>query len=71
MFSMSIGCDGLPGHSSVLLSKISLGEGRCGPTGCVLIFSSRSSTGSFASWHVDSAVLIVLICHSMNPFDLG
>ena len=42
MFSMSTGCDGLPEYSSVLLSKISLGEGRCGPIGCVLIFSSRS-----------------------------
>ena len=49
MFSMSTGCDGLPGHSSVLLSNISLGEGRCGPIGCVLIFSSRPSINSFAS----------------------
>ena len=43
MFSMSTECDGLPGHSSVLLSKISLGEGRCGPIGCVHISNSRSS----------------------------
>ena len=49
MFSMSSGHDGLPGHSSILLSKISLGDGRCGPIGCVLIFSSRSSIGSFVS----------------------
>ena len=27
--------------------------------------------GNFASWHVGSAVSIVLICCSMNPFDLG
>ena len=49
MFSMSVGCDGPPGHSSVLLSKISLGDGGCGPIGYVLIFSSRSSIGNFAS----------------------
>ena len=46
---MLTGCDGLPGHSSVLLSKISLGEGRCGSIGCVLIFNRRSSIGSFVS----------------------
>ena len=49
MFPMSIECDGLPGCSFVLLSKISLGEGRFGTIGCVIILSSRSSTGSFAS----------------------
>ena len=49
MFSMSTGCDGLPGDSSILLSKISLSDGRCGPIGCVLIFSSRFLIGSFAS----------------------
>ena len=45
MSSMLIGCDGLPGHSSVLLCNISL--------------------------HVESAVLMVLTWHSINPFDLG
>ena len=49
MFSMLTGCGSLPGHSSILLSKISLGDGRCGPNGCVLIFSSASLICSFAS----------------------
>ena len=49
MFSISTGCDGLPGCSSILLCKISLAEGRCGPIGCVLIFSRRSSIDCFAS----------------------
>ena len=46
MSSMLIGCDGLPGRSSVLLCNISLGDGRCGPIGCVLMLSSRSSIDS-------------------------
>ena len=49
MSSMLIGCDGLPGRSSVLLFNISLGDGRCGPIGCVLMLSSRSSIDSFDS----------------------
>ena len=61
MSSMLTACDGLPGHSSVLLCNISLGDGRCGPIGCVLKLSSRSFTNCFDSWHVESAVLMVLI----------
>ena len=71
MSSMLTGCDGFCGCSSVLLCNISLGDGRCGPIGCVLMLSSRSSTDCFDSWHVESAVLMVLIWHSINPFDLG
>ena len=71
MSSMLTGCDGLPGRFSVLLCNISLGDGRCGPIGCVLMLSSRSSIDCFDSWHVDSAVLMVLIWRSINPFDLG
>ena len=52
MYSMSTGCDGLPGHSLILLSKKSLGDGRCGPIGCVLTLSSRSSIGSFVFYMV-------------------
>ena len=71
MSSMLTSCDGLPGQFSVLLCNISLGDGRCGPIGCVLMLSSRSSIDCFDSWHVDSAVLMVLIWHLINPFDLG
>ena len=56
MSSMLTGCDGFPGCSSVLLCNISLGDGRCGPIGCVLMLSSRSSIDCFDSWHVESAV---------------
>ena len=43
MCFISTGCDDLPGHSSVLLCRISLGEGRCVPIGFDLMFSRRSS----------------------------
>ena len=49
MSSMLTGCNGFPGRSSVLLCNISLGDGRCGPIGCVLMLSSRSSTDCFDS----------------------
>ena len=53
------------------LWRISHGEGRCGPIGCSLMFSRMSSIDSLDSWPVESAVLIVLICLSINPLDLG
>ena len=36
---MSTGCEGLPGHSSILLWRISLGDGKCGPISCDMMLS--------------------------------
>ena len=71
MSFMLTGCDGFPGRSSVLLCNISLGDSRCGPIGCVLMLSSGSSIDCLDSWDVESAVLMVLIWCSINPFHLG
>ena len=46
---MSTGWDGLPGHFSILLWRISLGEGKFGPIGCALIFSRMSVIDSLDS----------------------
>ena len=57
---MSTGCEGLPGCSSVLLWRISLRDGKCGPTGCALMLGGRSFIDFPAVWNVDNAVLMVL-----------
>ena len=49
MCSISTGCGGFPGCSSVLLCMISLGYSRCGLIGCDVMFSRRSSIYCFAS----------------------
>ena len=41
--------DGLPGRASMRLRRISRGDGRFGPMGCVLIFRRMSSIGSLES----------------------
>ena len=43
---MSTGVDSFPGHVSMQLWRISHGDGRFGPNGCVLIFRRMSSIGS-------------------------
>ena len=66
-----MGCDGLPGLSSLWLCKFSGGEGMCGLMGCDLMLRSKSSMVCFGAWHVDREVFIVFICHSMIPLDFG
>ena len=46
---MSIGVDSFPGHASMQLWKISHGNGRFDPIGCVLILRRVSSIGSLES----------------------
>ena len=45
---MSTGVDSFPGHASMQW-RISYGEGRFGPIGCVLTFRRMSSIGSLES----------------------
>ena len=61
----------LPGCSSMQLWKISHVEAKFGPIGCALKFRKMSLIGSLESGPVESAVLIVLICLSINTLDLG
>ena len=46
---MSTGVGSFPGHASMWLWRISHGEGRFDPIGCVLIFRRMSSIGSLES----------------------
>ena len=46
---MSISVDSFPGCASMQLLRISHGDGRFGPIGCVLIFRRMSSIGSLES----------------------
>ena len=60
-----------PGQSCVLLCKISLGDGRWGPISVDLKLRRRSLRDLPEDLAVSKAVLIILICLSMKPFDLG
>ena len=53
------------------MCRISLGDGRCGPMGIDLRLRRRSLRDLPEEFAVAKAVLIVLICHSMKPLDLG
>ena len=66
-----MGWEGCPGQSCVLLCNISLGEGIWGPCGVDLKLRRRSLRDLPEELAVSKAVLIVLICHSIKPFDLG
>ena len=68
---MSTGCESHPGNSSVLLWRISLRDGKCGPMGYDLMLSRTSSIDCPVIWDVDNAVLMVFIWHSINLFDFG
>ena len=46
---MSTGVDSFPGRASIQLWRISHGDGRFGPIGCVLIFRRMSSIGILES----------------------
>ena len=69
--SKSMGWEHCSGLSWVLLCEISLGEGRWGPTGVDLKIRRRSSSDLPEDFAVSKAVLIVSICLSIKPFDLG
>ena len=62
---LSMGFEGLPGHSSVLLYRISLDDGKCGPVGCAVMLSRRSLSDCLAAWDVDNAVIMVCILHAL------
>ena len=66
-----MGWEGHPGLSWVLLCNISLGERRWGPIGVDLKLRRRSSRDLPEDLAVSKADLIVLICLSIKPFDLG
>ena len=71
IFSISTGCEGLPGHCMVLLCRISHGDGILGPMG-VDQRSSRAVSRNFLDGKVVlSAVLMVPTCLSIKPLDLG
>ena len=55
----------------VLLCRISCGAGMFGPMGMDLRSSRTVARGLLAFRVVLRAVVIVLTCLSMNPFDLG
>ena len=65
----SAGLAGFHGCSSVLLCRISHGEGMWGPMGLEKMFLMRSSTIVFDVLAVVNVAFIVLICYLMNPFD--
>ena len=69
--SMLTGWEGLPGCCMVLLCRISHGAGMFGPMGVDLRSSRTDSRGFLAGRAVLRAVLMVLTCLSMKPFDLG
>ena len=66
-----MGCEGCPGQSLVLLCRISLGDGRCGPMGIDLRLRRRSLRDLPEEFAVAKAVLIVLICHSYEAIGFG
>ena len=55
----------------VLLWRLSCGAGMFGPMGVDLRSNRTDSRGFLAGRAVLRAVLIVLTCLPMNPFDLG
>ena len=66
-----MGWEGCPGLSWFLLCKISLGQGRWGPISVDLKLRRRSLRDLPADLAVSKAVLIVSICLSIKPFNLG
>ena len=61
----------MPGCCMVLLWRIPHGAGMFGPMGMDLKSSRTVTRGLLAGRAVLRAVLMVLTCLSMNPFDLG
>ena len=69
--SKLMGCEGLPGCCSVRLCKISLEDGRFGPMGVDLMFTSFLSIVLPDALGILSAVFMVFTWHSMYPCALG
>ena len=53
------------------LRRILQGEGRLGPMGVERNVCNMWSKDKLDDWEVVKDVFMVLICHSMKPFDLG
>ena len=70
-FLVVCGVGGLSGKFSVQLCSILWGYGICGPIGVDLMFNRRLLMDAPDALDVDRAVLMVLTCHSMKPFDVG
>ena len=71
IFSMSTSWEGLPGLWMVLSCRISHGAGILGPIGVECRSNRTVSRGFLVGKAVFSAVLMVLTCLLMKPFDLG